>query len=373
MRCNTPVETHGRLERVAVEDGFLTAAGWVAPVDGSPVDDFKVHCAGKLLPHGQVTTNLPSPGVKVYHPGLEDAENGRFEIPGVLPNADHCGFQIRIPLNDRLLSEARASYIGLVPLLEQLEGGVMVRILTPALPLPHKEEGDLIGSSYTFLQVACDFLGFFIQRAGLDPNDAVLDVGCGVGRMAHSLVHYLAPNASYEGFDIADRLVDWCQREVSPRFPNFGFRKVDLYNKLYNPSGTGSAERFTFPYESERFDFVLLASVFTHMLPQEVRHYLDEIHRVLRPGGRCLCTLFLMNADAEALIRAGKSTQDMCHPLEECYTTLPDLPEAAVGFVESRVLEWLAERGFTLAAKCYGSWCGRLRFTSYQDMLIWQK
>jgi SAM-dependent methyltransferase len=128
-----------------------------------------------------------------------------------------------------------------------------------------------------------------------------------------------------------------------------------------------------FPYDSERFDFVFLTSVFTHLRPPEVRRYLDEIHRVLKRGGRCLCTFFLLNREAEELIWAGQSTQPMVHPLGECFTTVPDLPEAAVGFPEPFVLEWLAERRFTLLTKHYGSWCGRLRFTSYQDLLIWQK
>ena len=41
-------------------------------------------------------------------------------------------------------------------------------------------------------------------------------------------------------------------------------------------------------------DVAFLTSVFTHMLPEDVEHYLDELARVLKPGGRTLITWFLL-------------------------------------------------------------------------------
>jgi ubiquinone/menaquinone biosynthesis C-methylase UbiE len=373
MHRDEIVETHGRFRHVAVEKGALLITGWAASVGGAPVDDFRVWCAGREFRERHVTTGLHSPGVQVFHPGLEDSEGGRYAVPVPLRRRGHCGFQIRAPLTPAEQRRVRSSAVGVVPVCGGREGGVMVWIMDPALPLPPSEAADSVGSSYSFTKVARDFLGYFVQRAGLRRSDRVLDVGCGVGRMAYSLAHYLTAKARYEGFDIVDSSIRWCQQEITPRFPHFHFRTVELYNKMYHPGGTRSALDFVFPYEDEQFDFVFLTSIFTHMRPDEVRHYLEEIGRVLKPGGRCLCTLFLLNEESRRLIRAGKSTQNMIHPLGECFTTEPDLPEAAVGFEEAHVLEWIAERRFTIAAKCYGSWCGRLRFTSYQDMLIWFK
>jgi ubiquinone/menaquinone biosynthesis C-methylase UbiE len=31
------------------------------------------------------------------------------------------------------------------------------------------------------------------------------------------------------------------------------------------------------------------------MLPDEIENYLNEIERVLKPGGRCLCTFFILD------------------------------------------------------------------------------
>ena len=77
-----------------------------------------------------------------------------------------------------------------------------------------------------FLRVAFEFLGHLVNRASLQRTDKVLDVGCGTGRIAYALTYYLSPVAGYEGFDIVERLIQWAQQTITPRFPNFNFRKV---------------------------------------------------------------------------------------------------------------------------------------------------
>jgi 2-polyprenyl-3-methyl-5-hydroxy-6-metoxy-1,4-benzoquinol methylase len=46
-----------------------------------------------------------------------------------------------------------------------------------------------------FLQVGKIFLNIFIEKAGLQKTDNVLDVGCGIGRMAIPLTKYLDQRA----------------------------------------------------------------------------------------------------------------------------------------------------------------------------------
>ena len=160
------------------------------------------------------------------------------------------------------------------------EGRILIHLIEPVLPVPREEDvrtvggGDLLFSSNWFL-------GYFIQLADLEPDAHVLDVGCGFGRMAYALAHYLAPSARYEGFDTMGHLIEWAKQSISTKFPNFTFRKADIFNRCYNPNGAFKAVDFRFPYEEERFDLIVLTSVFTHMQGAEVRHYLDEIRRVL--------------------------------------------------------------------------------------------
>jgi len=61
------------------------------------------------------------------------------------------------------------------------------------------------------------------------------------------------------------------------------------------PGGQINPKKFVFPYADSSFDLVFLTSVFTHMLPEDVKRYMEEISRVLKSGGRSVVTYFLVN------------------------------------------------------------------------------
>jgi SAM-dependent methyltransferase len=211
-----------------------------------------------------------------------------------------------------------------------------------------------------FDTVGARFLGHFRTLAGLLPDEAVLDVGCGVGRMALPLTGYLSPPGSYRGFDVAPAAVRWCRRRITPVFPHFQFSHADVHNPAYNPAGRTRAEKFTFPYPDGVFDFALATSVFTHMLPAEVARYLAELARVLRPGGRCLATFFVIDEESRALV----GRPDCPYPFRPrpggCWTTRQDLPQAAVAYDEEAVLALLRRAGLELRRPIQrGAWCGR--------------
>src|SRR5687768_13730695 len=77
------------------------------------------------------------------------------------------------------------------------------------------------------------------QDAGLKPAGSVLDVGCGRGRIAETLVGYLT--GRYEGFDVDADAVRWCDENITPKAPNFRFKVAALHNTLYNPEGKAAA------------------------------------------------------------------------------------------------------------------------------------
>lgn len=56
-----------------------------------------------------------------------------------------------------------------------------------------------------FIKVGKLFVQYFIDLANLKSNDRVLDVGCGIGRMAIPLTKYISIEGFYEGFDIAEK------------------------------------------------------------------------------------------------------------------------------------------------------------------------
>ncbi|WP_232563118.1 class I SAM-dependent methyltransferase [Spirosoma oryzicola] len=222
-----------------------------------------------------------------------------------------------------------------------------------------------------FRVVGQEFKQHFIQLGGLKPNESVLDVGCGIGRMAVPLTDYLTSPGSYEGFDIVSQGIDWCQRMITPRFPNFHFQLADVYNSHYHPSGQYQAHEYRFPFEDNHFDFVFLTSVFTHMPVRETAHYIAEISRVLKPSGRCFATFFLLNEESRRLMAEKTSQYNFQYELEGRYIFNPLDPDLGTAFDESWVTDTLNQHGLSARTSIYpGRWCGRKDATTFQDIVV---
>ena len=219
-----------------------------------------------------------------------------------------------------------------------------------------------------------EFFTHYVRLCALKPDESILDVGCGIGRKTIPLIKYLSDRGKYEGFDVVRSHIGWCQKAISKKHPNFHFQHVPVYNRHYNPSGRNSAEQFRFPFDDETFDFVVLGSVFTHMLPEEVSNYLSEVSRVLRPGGRSLITFFLVNGESVRLMHARKSALEFRNE-HAIYRTVSDkVPEKAIAYDESYVMGLYGKNGLDILKPIhYGSWCGRKHFLSYQDLIVAQK
>jgi len=158
-----------------------------------------------------------------------------------------------------------------------------------------------------FLWTGDLFFGYFVDLCKLQPDERILDVGCGTGRIARPLLDYLHEPGEYEGLDVAPDAIKWCKKRISSRYPHFRFQLADIYNRMYNPSGRTIASEYRFPYDDESFDFVILASVFTHMLHRDLANYTAQIARVLRPGGTLFGYLFFAQSRNPAAPRLGPS------------------------------------------------------------------
>jgi SAM-dependent methyltransferase len=219
-----------------------------------------------------------------------------------------------------------------------------------------------------FRAVGDDFRKHFAEIGGLRPDEDVLDVGSGVGRIAVPLTGWL--QGRYEGIDVVRRGIEWCRQTITPRYPNFRFQVADVYNRHYNRKGKVPANEYRFPFEDQSFDFVVLTSVFTHLLPADRDNYIREIARVLRPRGRCFATFFLLNDEARRNLAAGRAVFNFRFKRPGYWTTHRRKPEAAIAYEETDVFEKLEHNGLQISAIRYGAWSGRDDGLSLQDIVV---
>jgi tRNA (uracil-5-)-methyltransferase TRM9 len=98
----------------------------------------------------------------------------------------------------------------------------------------------------------------------LPPNSKVLDIGCGNGKN----MNYREDLQMY-GIEYSQALTDICI--------NQGLNVIQ-----------GNA--LTLPFENESFDAIIMIAVIHHIDPELHNKVLNEIQRVLIPGGKCLIT-----------------------------------------------------------------------------------
>lgn len=215
-----------------------------------------------------------------------------------------------------------------------------------------------------------EFFDHFKILAGLTPQDRILDIGCGTGRMARPLTSYLQ-DGTYDGFDIVKPAIDWCRRVYTRRHPNFTFHYADLYSELYNRAGKHSAAKFQLPFQTHTFDFVFLTSVFTHMLPDAIDNYLGEIERMMKPQGRCLATFFLITPESRRLMKSGAARIEFLSNVDGYYIADPDSVESGVAYPESAIREFYQRHELQIAEPIrYGFWSGRKDGLSFQDIVL---
>ncbi len=234
-----------------------------------------------------------------------------------------------------------------------------IRALTGRRHLPPYSLRAYVGGAQGFDEVAHWFLVEF-RRLRLFMRDMrVLDIGCGCGRIAYGMA--TDPDlrdfvTAYTGMDIDRTSVEWCQRHITPLRTGFTFYRADRRNASYNPQAAGDAEAYRFPHADSSFELILLTSVLTHILEEELRHYLREVARMLAPGGVAYATFFLYGSAeelADGIPRHGVRFQP---PQSHHAVNRHDHPANAVAYEEEFVREVAREAGLAVIEPAlYGS------------------
>lgn len=119
-------------------------------------------------------------------------------------------------------------------------------------------------------QLGAESLQIILHKNGLEMNNfqEILDFGCGCGRVIRywkSLNH-----SKVFGTDYNPELINWCQSHL--QFAQF------RNNQLAPP----------LDFEKEQFDCIYSLSVFTHMTERLQLDWMQEMSRILKPGGYLL-------------------------------------------------------------------------------------
>ena len=135
-------------------------------------------------------------------------------------------------------------------------------------------------------------------QLGYRPGSKVLDVGCGLGRLATGMIAQFGERANYLGLEPNRDFYEWCSSTIEPAHPSYQFVHVDIASELYNPDGTIDGATLSLPVPDSSIDIVYCWGVFTNAIEEHVSRYISEFQRVVATDGRIFLTAFVEEQDA---------------------------------------------------------------------------
>ncbi len=95
----------------------------------------------------------------------------------------------------------------------------------------------------------------------------ILDWGCGPGRLIRHLPEVVGNGCRYFGTDYNTKSIEWCKMNL----PGIEFNVNSLEADL--------------PYSDDFFDVIYGISIFTHLSEQMHVSWMNELNRIIKPGG----------------------------------------------------------------------------------------
>lgn len=216
--------------------------------------------------------------------------------------------------------------------------------------------------------------GSLKKWAGLTPDSHVLEVGCGLARIARPMVGFF-DSGSYTGLDVHRESIDWCNERYA-QFPKFRFVHLDVFSTLYNPGGPAQPDQQRLPLEDASYDLVFSSSLFTHLLIDAVDNYLGEFARVLKPGKLTWNSYLLLDEHSEPKVLEPRSDgRKMPHRVEGGRVANPAVPEQIVGLYRDRVEDLHRRHGLEIVDVKLTNWSGgrpEIAFAG-QDLIVARK
>jgi SAM-dependent methyltransferase len=86
------------------------------------------------------------------------------------------------------------------------------------------------------------------ERCTVTFESRILDIGCGVGRLAIGILNQMSKPPFYWGVDVDPGSIKWCRRHISSGHSSFHFTHVNVVNRRYNAYGAVADGSFRFPF-----------------------------------------------------------------------------------------------------------------------------
>lgn len=169
-----------------------------------------------------------------------------------------------------------------------------------------------------------------LQKEGLAPTDTLVDLGCGIGRLAAKAAPFLV-GGHYIGTDISQAILTRAELRIAEVVPDPPCRLTWI-----------KQDDNTFPIEDATVDMICAFSVFTHTEHEDTFNILKDARRIARPGATFVLSCLPMNLDASRVIFAASAdmTFDERWASVRNVTTSVDLMEMVARMAGWTTVRW---------------------------------
>jgi SAM-dependent methyltransferase len=244
------------------------------------------------------------------------------------------------------------------------------------LPFPFPPEYLRVGvGAGDYYRIGEELVARLKELAGLGPSSHVLDIGCGLGRVAWPLARELGPDGSYDGFDAVNTYIDWCINGLALDPQRVRFHWFDIQSSVYNPTGTIDGENLVFPWKDGTFTLTIANSLFTHLSAPGTVNYLRETARTLVSGGRLFASFFVLDDESLASIADHETFPNFTEHFEQGRIADAGSPDVAIAFHANWLHQAFLSCGFAIEVYRQGRWRDHegKKDELYQDLVVARK
>jgi SAM-dependent methyltransferase len=189
-----------------------------------------------------------------------------------------------------------------------------------------------------FVNIGTSFWHEFFANGYANANSDIVEIGCGCGRIASPLNQDYF-KGTYLGIDIDAEMVQYCRSH----FPadRFTFRLSPHRSTVYGVENATHEDSAPFVIgDPNSKDFIFSTSLFTHLLEEELRFYMRESFKALRPNGRIFMSFFCL----DYVNKGGRWT--FSHQVGRAHVESAKYPEAAIAYTAQYIEEVARECEF---------------------------